>query len=169
MLEVAVVTVSDRASKGIYEDVSGPTLVSILEEMGAKVVVTKVVPDDRGAIAGLLRSLADERDVHLILTTGGTGPAPRDNTPEATRSVIEKEMPGIPTLLLLEGLKNTKWAVLSRGVAGIRGKTLIINLPGSPKAVREGMAALAPILPATVGLVRGFGHIMDLTAKDCCE
>ncbi len=169
MLEVAVVTISDRAYEGIYEDISGPTLASILEEMGAKVAVREVVPDDPGVIADTLRRLADEQDVHLILTTGGTGPAPRDNTPEATKSVIEKEMPGLSELLRRDGYRRTKWSVLSRGTAGIRGKTLIVNLPGSPKAVREGMEVLAPLLPPTVALIRGRSFEPDLTARECCK
>ncbi len=169
MLEVAVVTISDRAYEGIYEDISGPTLVSILEEMGARVVAREVVPDEPGTIAGTLRRLADEHDVHLILTTGGTGPAPRDNTPEATKSVVEKEMPGLAELLRRDGYRRTKWSVLSRGTAGIRGRTLIVNLPGNPKAVREGMEVLGPLLPPTVALIRGLPFEPELTAGECCE
>ncbi len=169
MLEVAVVTVSDRAYEGIYEDISGPTLASILQEMGAKVVAREVVPDEPDIIADTLRRLADEQDVHLILTTGGTGPAPRDNTPEATKSVVEKEMPGLAELLRLDGYRRTKWSVLSRGIAGIRGRTLIVNLPGNPKAVREGMEVLAPLLPPTVALIRGLPFDPQLTAQECCE
>ncbi len=169
MLEVAVVTISDRAYEGIYEDISGPTLVSILEEMGARVVAREVVPDEPGTIASTLRRLADEHDVHLILTTGGTGPAPRDNTPEATKSVVEKEMPGLAELLRRDGYRRTKWSVLSRGTAGIRGRTLIVNLPGNPKAVREGMEVLGPLLPPTVALIRGLPFQPELTAEECCE
>lgn len=169
MLIAAVVTVSDRAYNGVYEDISGPTLAALLEKMGAKVASVEIVPDEIDAIAATLRRLSDETGVHLILTTGGTGPAPRDNTPEATRAVIEKEMPGIAELLRWDGYKRTPWAVLSRGVAGIRGNTLIINLPGNPKAVREGMEALAPILPPTVALICGEPFKPDLTAAECCE
>jgi len=169
MLVAAVVTVSDRAYNGVYEDISGPTLAALLEEMGAKVASVEIVPDEIDAIAATLGRLADEKGVHLILTTGGTGPAPRDNTPEATRTVIEKEMPGIAELLRWDGYKRTPWAALSRGVAGIRGQTLIVNLPGSPQAVREGMEVLAPLLPPTVALIRGAPFKPDLTAAECCE
>ena len=116
-----------------------------------------------------LRRLADEEDVHLILTTGGTGPAPRDHTPEATKAVIEREMPGLAELLRQDGQRRTPWAVLSRGVAGIRGRTLIINLPGNPRAVREGLEVLAPLLPPTVSLMRGGPFRPDMTAAECCE
>ncbi len=168
MLRVAVITVSDRAARGEYEDVSGPTLVGILEGMGAAVVATHVLPDDPDRLAALLRRLADEEDVHLILTTGGTGPTPRDLTPEATRRVIEREMPGLAELLRWDGYKRTPWAVLGRGVAGIRGKTLIVNLPGNPRAVREGMEVLGPILPPAVSLVRGGPFDPDMKAAECC-
>lgn len=169
MLKVSVITVSDRAATGQYEDVSGPTLVAILKDMGAHVVSTHVVPDEPDVLSALLRRLADEEDVHLILTTGGTGPAPRDLTPEATRQVIQREMPGLAELLRWDGYKRTPWAVLGRGVAGIRGRTLIINLPGNPQAVREGMEVLAPLLPATVSLARGGPFRPDMKAAECCE
>ncbi len=127
------------------------------------------MPDEPDVIADTLRRLADEQDVHLILTTGGTGPTPRDNTPEATKSVVEKEMLGLAELLRWDGYQRTKWSILSRGVAGIRGRTLIVNLPGNPKAVWEGMEALAPILPPTVALIRGRPFEPELTAGECCE
>jgi molybdenum cofactor synthesis domain-containing protein len=169
MLKVAVVTVSDRAAAGVYTDVSGPTLVEIVKELGAEVVAAHIVPDDPKQIQALLRRLADEEDVHLILTTGGTGPAPRDHTPEATKAVIEREMPGLAELLRWDGRRRTPWAVLSRGVAGIRGRTLIINLPGNPRAVREGMEVLAPLLPPTVSLMRGGPFHPEMTAAECCK
>lgn len=166
MLRAAVITVSDRASAGIYEDVSGPTLVALLQDLGVQVVATHLVPDEPAQLSALLCHLADEEDIPLIITTGGTGPTPRDQTPEATRAVIEREMPGLAELLRWDGCQRTPWAVLGRGVVGIRGHSLMINLPGSPRAVREGMAVLAPLLPATVLLVRGGPFRPGLTAAE---
>ncbi|GAB4428158.1 MAG: MogA/MoaB family molybdenum cofactor biosynthesis protein [Anaerolineae bacterium] len=169
MLKVAVIAVSDRAAAGVYDDVSGPTLAQIINRMGAEVVAARLVPDEPEQIQAALRRLADDEDIHLILTTGGTGPAPRDHTPEATKAVIEREMPGLAELLRWDGYRRTPWALLGRGVAGIRGRTLIINLPGNPDAVREGMEALAPILPPTVSLMRGGPFYPDMTAAECCQ
>ena len=115
----------------------------------------RVIPDERPEIVATLIELCDREAVDLILTTGGTGPAPRDVTPEATLEVLDREMPGLSEVLRAEGIKHTHFAVLSRGRAGIRGRTLIINLPGSPKAVEECWEILAPLLPVTVALIRG--------------
>jgi molybdenum cofactor synthesis domain-containing protein len=123
--------------------------------MGFEVVFSAIVPDEREQIAALLRELADVRGITLVVTTGGTGAAPRDVTPEATKEVIEREMPGLAELIRLEGYKKAPFAVLSRGVAGIRKGTLIINLAGSPKAVEEGMEILAPVLPHALQMLRG--------------
>lgn len=149
-----VVTVSDKASQGDREDTSGPALESCLIVGGIEVVERRVVPDERDEIAGAIRRFA-EAGVDLIVTTGGTGMAPRDVTPEATRDVIEREAPGVAELLRLEGLKKTPHAALSRGIAGIRAATLIVNLPGSRKAVEEGMAALMPVLGHALDTLRG--------------
>lgn len=154
-IRAAVLTVSDKGSRGERADVSGPLLAALLREMGAVIVEQTIVPDERSAIAHELTRLADDVQVDLIVTTGGTGPAPRDVTPEATRAVIEREMPGLAEMLRWEGYRRTPLAVLSRGVAGIRRQTLIINLAGSPKAVREGMEVLAPVLPHAVQMLRG--------------
>jgi molybdenum cofactor synthesis domain-containing protein len=154
-IQAAVVTVSDKGAAGQREDVSGPLLVDLLRKLGAHVVHQAIVPDEQAEIARALLMLADEMCVDLVVTTGGTGLTPRDVTPEATRAVIEREAPGLAEVLRFEGYRMTPLAVLSRGVAGIRGRTLIVNLPGSPKAVREGMETLAPILPHAIKMLRG--------------
>jgi molybdopterin adenylyltransferase len=154
-IRAGVVTVSDRGHAGEREDVSGPLLADLLRKMGAEVVSRTIVPDEQAQIERALVALADEAQADLVVTTGGTGPAPRDGTPEATRAVIEREMPGLAEALRFEGYRKTPLAVISRGVAGIRGRTLIVNLPGSPRAVREGMETLAPILPHAIKMLRG--------------
>jgi molybdenum cofactor synthesis domain-containing protein len=154
-IRAGVVTVSDKGYAGEREDVSGPLLADLLRKMGAEVVIQTVVPDEESQIKQLLVSLADEAQVDLVVTTGGTGPAPRDVTPEATRAVTERDMPGLAEVLRFEGYRKTPLAVISRGVAAIRGGTLIVNLPGSPKAVREGMETLAPVLPHAIRMLRG--------------
>lgn len=154
-IRAAVITVSDKGYAGEREDVSGPRLASLLQEMGAEVVSRSIVPDEPHVLSDLLSRLADEEGVDLVLTTGGTGPTPRDRTPEATREVIEREMPGLAEALRFQGYQHTPLAVISRGIAGIRGHTLIVNLPGSPRAVEQGMEVLTPILPHTVRMIRG--------------
>jgi molybdenum cofactor synthesis domain-containing protein len=155
VIRAAVVTISDKGYMGQREDVSGPLLADSLGEMGAEVVRRSIVPDEREEIVRLLVFLSDEFGVDLVLTTGGTGVTPRDVTPEATRAVIEREMPGLAEVLRLEGYRQTPLAAISRGVAGTRGRTLIVNLPGSPNAVRQGMETLSPILPHAVRMIRG--------------
>ncbi len=154
-LRAAVVTISDKGYAGIRQDASGPLLADLLRELGAEVVERTIVPDEREQIAQTLIRLADQAAVDLVITTGGTGLTPRDITPEATRTVIEREAPGLAEVLRFEGYRRTPLAVISRGIAGIRGGTLIINLPGNPKAVREGMETLAPILPHAIQMLRG--------------
>mgnify|MGYP002625796507 CR=1 FL=1 len=152
-MQIGVLTVSDRGAKGIYEDRSGPLLAEIVQSQTPwQVSHRAVVPDEHSEIAQKLIDWCNA-GVTLILTSGGTGFSPRDVTPEATKSVIERETPGIAEALRAESLKITRHAMLSRGVAGIRGRTLIINLPGNPKAVRENMAVLLPILPHAVELL----------------
>ncbi len=155
-MKIGILTISDRGSRGEYEDLSGPLAVHIIEErIGWTVEKTAVIPDDLDMISSTLIKWSDEDGLNLILTSGGTGFAPRDITPEATRRVIEREAPGIAETLRADSLRITKHAMLSRAVAGIRGQTLIINLPGSPKAVRENLAVLIPILPHALELLSG--------------
>ncbi|MGC9399727.1 MAG: molybdopterin adenylyltransferase [Anaerolineae bacterium] len=155
-IRVAILTASDRASTGVYEDASGPALRTLITQaLRADIVATRILPDDRIRIAGQLRSWADVRGVDLILITGGTGFAPTDVTPEATRDVIEKEAPGLAEAMRAASLKITPHAMLSRAVCGIRGRTLIINLPGSPKAARENLQVILPALPHAIALLRG--------------
>ncbi len=154
-LKVAILTASDSASAGEADDRSGPLLVELLRGLWPDAQVLRgLVPDDRGRIAALLRRWADDDDVALILTTGGTGFAPRDVTPEATRDVIEREAPGLAEAMRAAGLAVTPHAMLSRAVAGMRGQCLIVNLSGSPKAVREQFAVLRPVLPHALELLR---------------
>lgn len=154
-IRAAVITVSDKGYAGLREDVSGPLLAALLKDVGAVVVGETIVPDELESIQAALLGYSHGSAVDLILTTGGTGPTPRDVTPEATGAVVEREVPGLAEVLRLEGYRKTPLAALSRGIAGVRARTLIINLPGSPKAVREGMQTLAPILPHAIQMVRG--------------
>lgn len=158
IIRAVAITVSDRSSRGEQEDASGPTLLELLRETGAEVVVHEVVSDDLDPLADKLREFAVRGDVNLIVTTGGTGFGPRDNTPEATLRVIEREAPGLAEAMRLESLKQTPMAMISRGVCGIRSGTLIINLPGSPKGVRESFAVIKPVLEHAVALVAGQTH-----------
>lgn len=152
-LRVAVLTVSDRVAEGSREDTGGDSLHELLEAAGATVAGREVVPDERAAIAAALRSLAGQADV--VLTTGGTGLGPRDVTPEATREVVDREAPGIAEALRHASLAITPFAMLSRATAGLAGRTLLVNLPGNPKAVREEWAVLAPVLGHAVATARG--------------
>lgn len=157
-MRAAVLTCSDRCSRGEAADTSGPHLADRLREAGWDVVETRIVPDDVAAIQAALLHWADEVGVDVILTTGGTGFSARDVTPEATLGVVDRRAPGLAELVRLEGLKKTPHACLSRGEAGLRGRTLVVNLPGSLKAARDGMDTLAPILPHAVRMIAGEGH-----------
>jgi molybdenum cofactor synthesis domain-containing protein len=154
-IRAAVITASDACSRGEREDASGAALAELLREIGAEVVETRILSDDLEPLVQTLQEIARRDDVNLILTTGGTGLGPRDNTPEATLQVIEREAPGIAEVVRAESLKVTPMAMISRGVAGVASGTLIINLPGSPKAVRESFAVIKPVLAHAVDLLAG--------------
>ncbi len=150
----AVLTVSDRGAKGERLDLSGPAIRELLEEI-APVTAMAILPDDQEAVSSQLREWADSGRVDLILTTGGTGLSPRDVTPEATLAVVERLVPGIPEAIRARSLQLTDRAMLSRAVAGIRGRTLIINLPGSPRAVRECLDVVLPVLGHALAILTG--------------
>jgi molybdenum cofactor synthesis domain-containing protein len=154
-IKAVAITVSDRCARGEAEDVSGAVLVECLQELGAEVVEKIVVSDDFAPLVETLKNQAARENVNLIVTTGGTGFSPRDNTPEATRAVIEREAQGLAEAMRFESLKKTPTAMLSRAVCGIRGECLIVNLPGSPKAVRECFDVIKPVLPHAVALLTG--------------
>jgi molybdopterin adenylyltransferase len=154
-IRVAILTVSDRGSQGIYEDLSGPALVDLATTaLKATVISTAVLPDEVELISACLIDWADNCDIDLIMTTGGTGFAPRDVTPEATLAVIDKQTPGLSEVMRSEALRITPHAMLSRAVAGIRGRCLIINLPGSPKGAIENMGFVLTVIPHAVALLR---------------
>jgi molybdenum cofactor synthesis domain-containing protein len=157
MYRVGILTASDKGSAGQREDLSAVAIREIITGLGWRVDVYRLVPDDLEALKEALVDMADRDGVDLILTTGGTGFSPRDNTPEATRAVIHREVPGIPEVMRAESLKKTSRAMLSRAVAGIRHRTLIINLPGSKKAVVECLEAIIDALPHGLEILTGRG------------
>jgi molybdopterin adenylyltransferase len=157
-MRAVVITVSDRCAAGEQEDHSGPLLSELLLDAGAEIVAEDIVPDGLEPLSGKLHSYAARKDVDLIVTTGGTGFSPRDVTPEATRAVIERDAPGLGEAMRLETLKQTPMAMISRGVCGIRSGTLIVNLPGSPKGVRENFAVIRPVLSHAIALLKGKSH-----------
>ena len=156
-IKIGILTASDRASSGIYEDLSGPAIIETLNDYltSAWQPVRRVIPDDRAVVEQNLIELADDEGCCLIVTTGGTGPAPRDLTPEATEAVCDKMMPGFGELMRQVSLQYVPTAILSRQTAGIRGKCLIVNLPGKPKSIRECLDAVFPAIPYCIDLIEG--------------
>jgi molybdenum cofactor synthesis domain-containing protein len=154
-MRVAILTLSDKGARGERVDESGPALATWLAERGVRTVQAEVIPDDFGRIVAVLGAWADADKAELILTTGGTGVSPRDVTPEATMKVVERLIPGIGELMRLKSLKKTPMASLSRAVAGVRGQTLIINLPGSPRGALENLEAVWPVIGHAVEKIRG--------------
>ena len=158
MIKVAILTLSDKGSKGERKDTSGPAIEKLVKKIDAKVVASEILPDEKALIKKKLISLCKKAD--LVLTTGGTGVSPRDVTPDATREVIKYEIPGIAEAMRLKGFKKTPFAMISRAIAGVRGKTLIINLPGSPQAVKENLSAVLSIITHTIEKIQG-------STRDC--
>jgi len=158
MIRIGIITVSDRSFKGEREDLSGPLIEKMVGGVG-KVVDYRIVPDERSIISRAIKEMVDELRIDLVLTTGGTGLSPRDVTPEATRDVIEREIPGFGEIMRIKGFEKTPYALISRAIAGSRKKSLIINLPGSPKAVKEGLELILPTIPHTLEIIRDEGKI----------
>jgi molybdopterin adenylyltransferase len=157
-MRVAVLTISDSVSRGEREDLSGPAVVAFCRGLGWEIVTTLRVSDDLDAIRAQLSELAQAARVDLVLTTGGTGIGPRDNAPEATQAIADRVIPGIAEEMRRKGLEKTPTAVLSRAIAASRGKTLIVNLPGSPKGATESLEAVAHLLPHAVQVLHGARH-----------
>ncbi|MFC5419947.1 molybdopterin adenylyltransferase [Bosea eneae] len=155
--KIGIVTISDRASAGIYADEGGPAILDYFSQALTSPwqAITRIIPDERAGIAQTLVELADKEGCCLIVTTGGTGPAPRDVTPEATEDVIDKLMPGFGELMRQVSLAKVPTAILSRQLAGIRGKSLIVNLPGRPRAIAECLDAVMPAIPYCIDLIEG--------------
>ena len=162
MKRAAIITASDSGYRGEREDLSGPAIKEILEREGYEVISMDILPDDQVMLAGKMQEIADSEKAELILTTGGTGFSERDVTPEATEEVIERKVPGIPEAIRAYSMTITKRAMLSRATAGIRGKTLIVNLPGSPKAVRESLEYIIDALAHGLEILSG-------EARDCAR
>ncbi|MEJ5368811.1 MAG: MogA/MoaB family molybdenum cofactor biosynthesis protein [Bryobacteraceae bacterium] len=155
MIRTAILVISDSCAAGARQDASGPALAARCTEQGWQVVAMEILPDEPAAISRRLAELADSSTADLILTTGGTGIAARDSTPEATRAVLEKEIPGLGELMRAEGLRHTRRAVLSRSLAGTRRRTLIVNLPGSPKGAVQSLDAILDLVPHIAELLQG--------------
>jgi molybdenum cofactor synthesis domain-containing protein len=154
-IRAVVITLSDKGARGEREDQSGPIIAAMIESQGMVVIDRRIIPDEKEMIRRFLLECCDARQVDLILTTGGTGVGPRDVTPEATREVIDKEIPGMGEAMRRASAAVTPHAMISRALVGIRGRTLIINLPGSPRGARENLAVLLPALPHAIEKIKG--------------
>jgi molybdenum cofactor synthesis domain-containing protein len=157
-MRVSILTISDSVAAGEYQDQSGPAVVARCRELGWRIMATAVLADDRAAIESFLKDAAASNDLDTVLTTGGTGVGPRDVTPEATLAVAERLIPGFAEHMRFDGRKKTERALLSRGVAVIRGKTIIVNLPGSPRGAVESLDAIAELLPHAIAVLHGARH-----------
>jgi molybdopterin adenylyltransferase len=155
MIRAGIITVSDRSSQGIREDLSGPAIAAILAAVPVEIVRTIIVPDEKGRIKKAIKQLADKDKLDLIITTGGTGVSPRDVTPDATLEIIDKQIPGMAEAMRYKSMQITPYAMISRAAAGIRGNSLIINLPGSPKAAKENLEVILPALKHTIEKING--------------
>ncbi len=160
VIKIGVLTLSDKGSIGAREDTSGPLIQEMLSSIGANTTISRIIPDQQNLIQDTLVDWADNKNIDLIVTTGGTGVSPTDVTPEATRKIIEKEVPGISEAMRMASMQKTPNAMLSRGISGIRGTCLIINLPGSLKAARENLEIILPALSHAVYKIKG-------GTKDC--
>jgi len=155
MFKVAILTISDSDSKGEREDTSGPLIQEMVRNLPGEVIHYEIIPDEKEKIAEALKKSADRLKADLILTTGGTGLSPRDVTPDATLKVIEKEVPGFSEAMRAESLRKTPHAMISRAITGVRGSSLIVNLPGSPKSVKENLSVILPALPHALSKLKG--------------
>jgi len=154
IIKAAILTISDRSSRGEREDKSGPVIQELLQSIGAEIIKYDIIPDEKDIISMALMDISDTLKVDIIVTTGGTGLTQRDVTPEATIDVIDKRIPGFEEAMRSESMKITPFGMLSRAVAGVRNKTLIVNLPGSPKAVRENLSVILPAIPHAIELIK---------------
>lgn len=158
MIKVGIVTISDSCFKKTREDESGPTIKKMVEAKGLKVERYEIVPDEREAIKGVVINMVDVIKLDMVLTTGGTGIGPRDVTPEAVKPLLDKELPGVSEQIRRIGAQNSPRAILSRGLAGVRRQSLIVNLPGSPRGVEESLNAILDVLIHSVDMIHGKGH-----------
>jgi molybdopterin adenylyltransferase len=155
MFKVSILTISDRGSKGEREDSSGPLIREMIKDLPAEMIHYEIIPDEREMIVEALKKSADQLKADLIFTTGGTGLSPRDVTPDATLEVIDRQVPGFAEAMRAESLKKTPHAMISRAIVGVRGACLIVNLPGSPKSVRENLSVILPALPHALSKLEG--------------
>lgn len=158
MIKAGILTISDSCFKRLRKDQSGPEILRLLKVSGIKTCSYEIIPDDLQGIRKAVKKMTDIEKLDIVFTTGGTGLGPRDNTPEAVRPLLKKILPGISEEIRRQGLKHTKRALLTRGLCGIRNKSLVVNLPGSPKAVRESLADVLEVLAHALDMLKGCGH-----------